>query len=85
MKTWQEKNQREKEKHVDHYSERIYCKQVQPYSFVEISYFYGGTSKQGFGFSKVNFPDKWDSSNGYNIAEKRAVRSIRKQLEQNES
>lgn len=62
----------------------VHCLQECPYTAVGMTYLYDGNSFTGVGFSKVNWPDKWDHEYGFDVAVSRAVRSIRKQIQKYE-
>jgi len=74
------------EKEIEELCHVYFTAQKRPYTFVQLRYTNGaGDTFTGKGFSKVNWRDKWSVCLGKDIAIKRAVRDIRKQLEQNES
>ncbi len=78
-------NVREREIWIDEHTSIIVTRQQRPYTFVELSYSYGAKYVTGMGFSKVCHPNDWDSELGNKVATTRAIRHIRKQMEQNES
>lgn len=85
MKTWEEKNVKERELWIGERTSVIFARQQRPYTFVELDYSFGAVHVTGMGFSKVCHPDDWNSELGKKVAITRAIRHIRKQLEQNES
>ena len=74
---------RELEQEIEENSAVYEFYQRQPYTLVVVNYVNEKyESITGFGFSKVAHPDKWDAEVGYDIAYRRAIRDIRKQLEE---
>jgi hypothetical protein len=58
--------------------------QKQPYTCVVITSWFDNKEYQGFGFSKVCYPDKWDPEEGADIAKRRALYMIMHQVRKNE-
>lgn len=58
--------------------------QKQPYTWVRLTFAYNGEVYTGVGFSKVNWPDKFDEVFGINLAFNRAVGDIVKQVRKHE-
>jgi hypothetical protein len=56
------------------------CCQRCPWTYVEVSLIYDGKRYYDFGNSKVCWPDKWDSAHGIDIAVRRALTSIAKNI-----
>lgn len=52
----------------------------QPYCYVEVQYVTPVITFTGHGFSKVCYPDQWDSEEGVMKATQRAIRHIRQQI-----
>jgi len=70
------------EKDIFEKSKPLFYAQECPYSTVKLEYNYNGRYFRGVEFSKVSFPDVWDEKYGYDLAITRAVRSIRKQIQE---
>ena len=56
--------------------EIVDCIQRQPYTMVGVRVVYDGRVHEGFGFSKVQYPDVWDATEGRRIATIRAVKDL---------
>ena len=56
--------------------EIVNCIHRQPYTMVEVRVVYDGVIHEGFGFSKVQYPDVWDPIEGRRIATIRAVKDL---------
>lgn len=54
--------------------------QYRPYSFVRVTSWYNNKEYTGFGFSKVMHPDKWNPEEGADIAKRRALYMIYRQV-----
>lgn len=50
--------------------------QDRPYTCVVVKSWYDGREFIGYGFSKVCYPDKWDSESGADIAYRRALTMV---------
>lgn len=61
-----------------------YCSvqcQKRPYTMVEIRHWAGDSFFSAIGFAKVNWPDQWDEKKGLEIAAKKAISDIVRQME----
>ena len=47
--------------------------QKRPYTYVKVKCSTRGKVYEGVGFSKVMYPDRWDSAVGYDIAYRKAI------------
>jgi len=54
----------------------VYAEQIRPNTFVKLSH----DGYYGIGFAKVCSGDKWDSQYGYDLARKKAVAHIVRQI-----
>lgn len=62
-------------------AELVFAAQEFPYTFVQLKYEEDGLSFVSKGFSKCNPSDTWDEYKGMEIAVVRAVRKLRKQIQ----
>ncbi len=76
------KNNRQRELVILEHSSLVKIRQRKPYTFVELELQTDKGPYTGFDFSKVCFPDKWSKDIGEKVATNRAVRDIRRQLDE---
>ncbi len=58
--------------------------QQRPFSCVVLHSWYNGKNYTGYGFSKVCYPDNWEPESGANIAHRRALIMILRQVRNDE-
>jgi len=54
--------------------------QLRPSTFIHLVYMHTNGHYEGVGFAKIHGSDKWDSQYGYDLARKKAVAHIVRQI-----